>query len=82
MKTVTRNIPVTMLMNEAEYGDFKKACSAADVKHSVLLRDLSHAWMRRQPHSSRPSKRREYRSHVHHLPISVPGGKGSFHVRL
>lgn len=82
MNTNTRNIPVTMLMSEDEYGDFKKACSAADIKHSVLLRDLSHAWMRRQPNVRRAVSRRECRGHMQHIPISAPGGKGSFHVRL
>lgn len=84
MNTNTRDIPVTMLLNEAEFSEFKTACSKADVKHSVILRTLSHAWMRRQTHDRRHRRRPEYTGHTQNIPMSVPakGGKGGFHVRL
>lgn len=81
----TKNIPVTMLLSEVEFSEFKNACSKADVKHSVILRNLSHAWMRRQQSNDRRHRfRPEYTGRTQNIPMSVPakGGSTGFHVRL
>ena len=81
----TKNIPVTMLLSEVEFNDFKAACTKADVKHSVILRNLSRAWMRRQHTNDRRHRLRpEYTGRTQNIPMSVPakGGSTGFHVRL
>ncbi|MFZ6773059.1 hypothetical protein ACO0LB_10135 [Undibacterium sp. SXout7W] len=82
MNTSTRNFPITMLLNEEEFNDFKSTCKQADVKHSAQLRTLSLAWMYRQKNGSRQKRRTEYTGRTQNVSIPAKGGKGIFHVRL
>jgi len=46
-----RVIEVKALLSDGEFSELKRACAAADVKVSPLLRGLANAWIAEQKHS-------------------------------
>lgn len=77
-------IPVTMLLSDDDFSEFRAEAKKADIKHSILLRNLSKGWIEQQKlKDSRRCFKKECTGNTHKVRTSASTkGISGFRPRL